>query len=969
MKNLYSTFILFVATLFFGEAIGNVASDNLITGLKVNQLDSPANIGEKASFSWMMVSDRKGAAQKAYRIRVSKDAFGDNQIWDSGIVQDDKSVGIAYEGEPLQCATRYRWSVAVKDDRGEWLESQSAIFETGLWGAEAWSSSKWISSVDARVHKCKKGVHNPDGQLVPEDGTDCFVKIVKNKKALASAWWTVAGLGVFEAYVNGITVSRLMLDGSQKRDFLKPGCTHNEKTKHSFTYDVSHLFKMGAGEENTLSAEVSSGWWRDKIANFQGEKSAFRAQLILRYEDGSEERIGTDTNWLSKVGGSVLRAGIFDGEDYDARILDAWMKSLNDSDLKRDGFKHSVINNEFKGVIVPMEGEGVSLRRDLALKPIEAYIYKGVQLASSNAYGRVVRLRSYPDGKNIVINEGETLIIDFGQNAAAVPEFVGAAERGTHLNIRTAEMLNDCLGLKSRGNDGPEGSGYFENYRTARSSVNYIFKGDKQERYLPKFSFFGYRYLSVTATARVVLKSIYSIPVTSIAMGSETGSITTDNKLLNRLFKNALWGQYSNFLSIPTDCPQRNERLGWTADTQVFAPTAVYNANVYGFFCKWMRDMRDTQHQDGSYTAVAPKSQYGDDGHRLGWGDAGIIVPYVVWRQFGDTTIIKENWNSMNRYMALLDDMKYESAKSQYYQWADWLAYECVSKDPNHDQPEPDGHPHIWRNKITEWGFLGGSYWLKNSEMMSEMALAIGRKDDAQKYRKMAQRAREHIRRKFISPKDGQLLEVLRPMQTPALFAIKAGILSDDALKATKDRLLANIRDHGDCLQTGFLGTSILLDTLSDCGAADVAYTLLLQRKNPSWLYSVDQGATTIWERWNSYTKAEGFGAAGMNSFNHYAYGCVVGWMYSHMAGIRSLPSSPGYKTFMLCPVVDHRVGSCFAEFNSPYGKIKSCWRIKGDKYEWSFTIPPNSSAWVITPSGNKEKYFAGAYHVVETLK
>lgn len=966
MKKLNAIFILFVASLFFGEAIGNVASGNLITGLKVNQLDSPANIGDKASFSWMMVSDRKGAAQKAYRIRVSKDAFGDNQIWDSGIVQDDKSVGIAYEGEALQCATRYRWSVAVKDDRGEWLESQTAFFETGLWGSEAWSSSKWISSVDARVHKCKKGVHNPDGQLVPEDGTDCFVKIVKNKKALASAWWTVTALGVFEAYVNSIPVSRLMLDGSQKSDFLKPGCAHNEKTKHSFTYDVSHLFKKGAGEVNTLSAEVSSGWWRDKIANFIGEKSAFRAQLILRYEDGTEERVGTDTSWLSKVGGSILRAGIFDGEDYDARVSNLWMKFIDDCELKRDGFKESVVNNEFNGVIVPMEGNGVSLRYDLALKPLEAYIYKGVEGASSNAYGKVVRLRTYRDGDDIVFDKGETLIVDFGQNAAAVPKFVGVAQSGTHLNIRTAEMLNDCLGLKSRGNDGPEGSAYFENYRTARSSVNYIFKGDKEECHIPKFSFFGYRYLSITATARVVFKGIRSVPVTSIAKGAETGTITTDNESLNRLFKNALWGQYSNFLSIPTDCPQRNERLGWTADTQVFASTAVYNANVYGFFCKWMRDMRDTQHADGSYTAVAPKSQYGDDGHRLGWGDAGIIVPYVVWRQFGDTTIIKENWNSMNRYMALLDDMKYESAKSQYYQWADWLAYECVSKDPNHDQPEPDGHPHIWRNKITEWGFLGGSYWLWNAEMMSEMAIAIGCNDEAQSYSRMAERAREHIKRKFISSRDGQLLEVLRPMQTPALFAIKAGILSDDALKATKDRLLANIRDHGDCLQTGFLGTSILLDTLSDCGAADVAYTLLLQRKNPSWLYSVDQGATTIWERWNSYTKADGFGAAGMNSFNHYAYGCVVGWMYSHMAGIRSVSGSPGFKKFVLSPVVDRRVGRVSASFRSPYGEIKSAWEWKDGRWIWDFTVPANSSAVVSLPGERDREYTAGTYRITK---
>ena len=946
------------------ETYGGASDKSRITGLKVDQLVSPANIGAQPSFSWMMESMRRGASQKAYRIRVV--GADGRESWDSGPVENDVSVAIAYAGEPLECASRYLWSVSVKDECGEWTESEPGFFETGLWGADAWKGAEWISCASSMVRPGPRGVHDPDAKLVPEDGTDCFVRSVRNSKELASAWWTVTGLGVFEAYVNGSPVAREMPDGSEHRDFLKPGCTHNGKTKHSFTYDVTRFVKKGAGEANVFSAQVSSGWWRDKIANFTGGKSAFRARLILRYADGTRETVGTDESWLSCVAGPVLRAGIFDGEDYDARVAVPWMKPLPSEELIRWGFRPSEINREFNGETIPMEGPGVQLRHDLALPPVRAYVYNGVEGAASNAYGRVVKVREYRDGEVMVLEAGETLVLDFAQNAAAVPQFVFAAKSGTALNVRTAEMLNDGGGLKSRGNDGPEGSAYLENYRTARSSVNYVFSGEGDECYVPSFTFFGYRYLSLAATGRVTVKRVRSVPVTSVARGSESGCIETDNPPLNRLFKNALWGQYSNYLSIPTDCPQRNERLGWTADTQVFAQTAAYNANVYGFLYKWMRDVRDTQHDDGSYTAVAPKSQYGDDGHRLGWADAGIIVPYVIWKHYGDSRVIDANWRSMERFMALLDDMKYASDKSRYYQWADWLAYECVSLDPDHDRPEPDGHPHIWRNKITEWGFLGGCYWLRDAEMMAEMAVASGRAGDAEKYRKMAARAREHLKTRFLDPADGQLTAVLRPMQTPALFALRAGILSPAAAEATRSRLLENIRAHGDCLQTGFLGTSILLDTLVSVQAADTAYTLLLQRKNPSWLYSVEQGATTIWERWNSYTKKDGFGAAGMNSFNHYAYGCVAGWMYSTMAGIRSVSGSPGFKKFVLSPVVDRRVGRVSASFRSPYGEIKSAWEWKDGRWIWDFTVPANSSAVVSLPGERDREYTAGTYRITK---
>ena len=397
-------------------------------------------------------------------------------------------------------------------------------------------------------------------------GTSCFVKTVENGKAVKEAYWTVAGLGVFEAYVNGEPVSRnCRKKGTLIRDMLKPGFTHAFKTKHSFTYDVTHLMKTGAGDANTFSAMVSAGWWRDQIVGYAGKLSAFRAVLIVRYEDGSELRVPTDTSWTAAVAGPVKRAAIFDGEFYDARVKTCWMKGK-----ACDKFKPAVVNKEFKGEIVPMEGATIRHRDDLALKPVEAYVWKGIDGADDKKFGKIKVLRSYKTDEEMTIEPGETLVVDFAQNAAAVPDFIACAAEGTVLTILPAEMLNDGNGLKSRGNDGPEGSVYRENLRKLwhdGAICEYTFAGRFVEAYRPEFTFYGYRYASITATSKVVLKKLRSIPVTSTPKCHELGSLSTGEKDVNKLISNILWGQYSNYLSVPTDCPQRNERLGWCAET------------------------------------------------------------------------------------------------------------------------------------------------------------------------------------------------------------------------------------------------------------------------------------------------------------------------------------------------------------------------------------------------------------------
>jgi len=943
------------------------------TGLTVCRLVAPANI-VKPVFAWKMESGRKGASQTAYRIKVYEGVCPKTRrlVWDSTPVISALSVGIRYAGPTLRPARKHSWEVAVRDEKGVWLEAAKGFFETGL-DADGWKGSEWISAADAQP--VSADVRKKLQQSAP--GTSCFAKTVANGKEVKEAFWTVTGLGVFEAYVNGEPVSRKCCrSGKLVRDSLKPGFTHAFKTRHSFTYDVTHLVKTGASDSNTFAAMVSAGWWRDQIVGYAGKLSAFRAVLILRHADGTETCIPTDTSWKAAVAGPVTRAAIFDGEFYDARIKTCWMKGK-----ACDKFKPAVVNKEFKGTIVPMEGAPIRHRDDLALAPVEAYVWKGVRNAADDRFGKVHVVRRYRPDEPFTIEKGETLVVDFGQNAAAVPCFQAEAAEGTTLTIEPAEMLNDDNGLKSRGNDGPEGSVYRQNLRKLwhdGAVAAYTFAGKGIERYRPEFTFYGYRYASLSASGRVRILKLRSVPVTSTPKCVELGRLTTGEKDVNKLISNILWGQYSNYLSVPTDCPQRNERLGWCADTQVFCEAAAYNADVYGFLRKWMRDMRDTQHANGSFPGVAPHAQYGSEAsEEIGWSDAGVIVPHTMWRMFGDTSIIDDNWEAMEKYVALTAKNKFDSPRGNSHQWADWLSFEDYeSAGGGADKTRipartrtADGKSNWHENTRTYWHFLGGCYWLWDAIMMKEMAEATGRVGEAEKYAKMADEAKAYIRKNFLDKDDGLILKPYRANQTPSLFLLKFGLLeSEKAIAATKAALLKNIKDHKGCLTTGFLGTSILMDTITyDVGAPDVAYSLLLQHENPSWLYSVDQGATTIWERWNSYVKATGFGPVGMNSFNHYAYGAVLAWMYGTMAGIREDLQAPGFKHIILAPLPDKRVGHVEACYDSAYGKIASAWRYGTDgKWTWTFTIPANTTATVTVPGGETKEYVSGTYTIVK---
>ena len=402
----------------------------------------------------------------------------------------------------------------------------------------------------------------------------------------------------------------------------------------------------------------------------------------------------------------------------------------------------------------------------------------------------------------------------------------------------------------------------------------------------------------------------------------------------------------------------------------MFTETGSFFANTDAFFHKWMRDMRDSQSETGAFPGVAPKAQYGGDMMRLGWADAGVIVPWTVWKQFGDTAIIEENWDAMEKYMFHVNETKFDqptvAGENGNYQWADWLSYEPLESNGGGAFLQ-DGKRTRKPETIEYWSYLGASYWAIDAGMMADMAKATGK--DAAKYESMAAEAREYLKSRFLNADGSFKLEILNTMQTPALFALKNNIVDGAAREATIARLHQNFAEHGNCLQTGFLGTSILMSTLTDNGMVDIAYELLFQRKNPSWLYSVDNGATTIWERWNSYTLEKGMGPKGMNSFNHYAYGCVCEWIWETAAGIASDPACPGFRHIIMKPVPDKRLGHLEAEYKSAAGLIKSAWKFEGDTWNWTVTVPEGAVASITLPGEDRVvDYDGGTYSFSKEL-
>lgn len=485
-----------------------------------------------------------------------------------------------------------------------------------------------------------------------------------------------------------------------------------------------------------------------------------------------------------------------------------------------------------------------------------------------------------------------------------------------------AEMLNDS-GERSRGNDGPKGSMYIKNYRAALARYVCVASGDGVETHTPSHVFYGFRYIEIRTNQDVELISVIGEVLGSDV--NEVGSFTCDNPEINQFYSNVVWGMRGNYLSIPTDCPQRNERLGWTGDTQIFCGAASYLADIRVFMHSWLSSARDSQvGYEGVYADVIPKVAPVNTGSAA-WTDAGLIVPYRLWLMYRDEEIIREHYDSMEWYMQFLTRNGLKGPAPIY---GDWLNY-----------------------AVTAPTYISVCYYVYDAALMELFSNILGKTDRAAHYAKLRSDIIAYWSDTYLQ--DG-LLTI--DTQTAYLLAFAFDLVPDGLVPAFKARLRQLIEENDYTLSTGFVGTGILCQTLEKIGMSDLAYSLLLQTKDPSWLYSVRQGATTVWERWNSYTKETGFGDVGMNSFNHYAYGAVVEWLYSGVCGILPDETAPGFGHFMLKPTPDRRTfipegqkRICFAKatYHSYKGTIESGWALMDDTYVYDFVIPEGTTATV----------------------
>ena len=753
-------------------------------------------------------------------------------------------------------------------------------------------------------------------------GIPMFRKDFKIKKKIASARIYSSALGVYDLFINGQRVGHPQEDGTLVFDELKPEWTDYNKTVHYQTYDVTPLLRKGG---NAIGAQVSSGWWKGDVAH--GEYAAhdlgFIAKLLLNYTDGTSETVVTDLSWLSSTDGAIRLGDIYHGETYDARKESAWATP----GYNTAKWNKTAVYSAFNGKLLAFAGPTVRIRPEMNRTPVSITTYLGEK-------DRKINTLNVTEGISpIRLKKGETAIYNMGQNMVGWVHFKVKGASGTEMKLRFGEILNDT-GDPSRGDDGPAGSIYTANLRSAKATLRYILRGNKGgESFRPSMTFFGFQYCEITASEDIEIESLVGEVVGSAT--EEGSSLATSDKSVNQLYSNILWGQRGNYLSIPTDCPQRDERLGWTGDTQVFCRAASYNANVSAFFEKWMGDMRDGQRNDGAYPDVAPHSWVGWG--QAAWGDAGVIVPWTIYLVYGNKGILKDNYASMEKYLNFLAGQKgegfdYNGAGTNY---GDWLSYEN-----------------------TENRFVSVCYYSYVAQLMVKISEALSTSggdeyaSKAEGYRKLVQNIKKEFESRYVDTTG----DLKQQSQTAYLLALKLDLFpTEEVKKKGLETLVRKIATNGNRLSTGFVGTAILNQTLSQFGETDTAYNLLLQRENPSWLYSVDQGATTIWERWDSYTIEKGFNTVVMNSFNHYSYGAVAEWMYRTMGGIEVDESCPGFKHIILQPQPDNRVELpsgqnritwVDASFHSPYGDIKSAWK-KGDEgtVTYTVTIPANTTA------------------------
>lgn len=838
--------------------------------LRCEHLAAPDGLNTPAPrFSWALRGD--SLAQTAWRIRL-----GGDLIWDSGRRESSVTQLNAYDGPPLGPDLALSWQVMVWDEAGrpsDWSAAAPLRTGPGTWSA-AWIARHFV--LPAGREAPTDTIYDNPWQARPADYLRRDLTLAKPP---VRAVLSVTALGLYEIWINGARVGDHV---------MAPGWTDYHTRVEYQTHDVTHLLRRGG---NVLGAILGEGWYSGRVGhnqrragNHYGGRPALLFQLRLTHADGHIETVVSNGDWQTRQG-PICYSDFLMGECYDARLeLSGW----SDKPGPLPGWQPvEVFQPDPRPPLV--QPARIQPAREVAVLP-----------------ARFLHLT--PSGR---------AIFDMGQNFAGYCRLTVRAPAGAHFTLRHAEVL-----------DG--GEIYTANLRHAVATDHFIAAGTGEETFKPRFTFHGFRYVEVTLPDGI---GPADIGLEGIAIQTDAplrGTIETGNALVNRLSANILWSQRSNFLSVPTDCPQRDERYGWTADAQVFWKTAGYFMDVGAFLTKWMVDLADGQSPDGAFPDVAPTKPLNP--YRLtpqpgapGWGDGPICMAWEHWQRHGDRDFLQHWWPAFQAWMDHIAraNPDFLRRNAVYNNYGDWLSI----------------------GPATDRTLVATAYWYRIADLMARMADALGRAQDAARHRQTADAVGRAFRATFLA--GGQPTS---DTQTACLLPLAFGMLEDGQRQAVAARLVNLIAAADGHLQTGFLGLRHLCPVLSDIGRDDLALDLLLKETYPGWGFSIRNGATTVWERWDGWTPDRGFQSANMNSFNHFAYGAVGEWIWSRLAGIDSF--APGYAEARLHPCFDARIGWVRARHHAPVGVIESAWQAAATSAEWEVCLPPNCSGRLVVPLG-----------------
>lgn len=852
--------------------------------LRCEHLFEPQGLNTRQPrFTWALQGSGRNRRQTAYRIVVGSDRneveAGHGSHWDSSRVASDESLLIAYAGRRLRSDETLFWTVQAWDEQGVVSGfSSPAMFRTGLMEQLDWTAH-WIS----------RSLVPPGGRTPPQDTVydnpysarpaDYYRREFSLDRKVKRATVYATALGLYELHLNGTVV------GDQ---VLAPGWTDYHKRVEYQSYDVTSLLATG---RNAMGAIVGEGWYCGRVALDQkragshyGSRPALICQLHIEYEDGSIEIVGTDASWTCS-NEAIVYSDLLLGEKYDARLEQPGWDRPDFDDAAWWGAEET--SPLPKAPLIDAT-RGVPVRRTVEF--------------------HAKYLHASGDGK---------LIFDLSQNIAGYTRLELEAPRDAVFLMRHGEALQ------------PDGQLYTANLRWALATDTYISKGGRQV-FEPRFTVHGYRYVELTVPSGTRPEAV---KLTGVAVHSDmpvAGTFACGNDMLNQLHSNIVWTQRGNFLSVPTDCPQRDERMGWLGDAQVFFNAAAYNMDTAAFFDKWLVDIGDAQTAEGAFTDVAPSIVYtrfapNPPRGAPGWGDAGVIIPWRMYERYGDIGVLDRCYDGMVRWLDLIErnNADYVRRNAVFSNWGDWLCLGPATSKP----------------------LFGTAYWAYMAEIMIGVAGILGRRQDEARFKAMHRDIRRAFRQAFLQ-KDGRLES---DTQSAYLMALGFGLLDEADRDSALGHLLNSISVADGHIQTGIHGIRLACLVLAECGRADVAYDLLLKKTYPSWGFSIENGATTIWERWDGWTPERGFQSVNMNSLNHYALGAVGEFLYARVAGIEIVPAGAG-RRLLLRPLPDRRLGWCRASYTSHAGAIASAWEYQDDMVLWDVTLPANCTASVELP-------------------